>query len=222
MNPNMKIIFIAFLLSCSTIAFSQSFRADEVTNMYNKTDLKGLYDQVFAGYSFVRNLGNFGDIYESGNSYNVSYGKFFPNSWLAIVKTGYIQQNARENIDSGSFASLSIIPIHVGGRYYFMKDVFMPYVSFMNGLNVISQSDFKEVNSGVNEDDSNPSKEDATIIRYAFQIGFGFDVKIARNFGVNLNIGYNNSFYQDYDIFDQESSKMMTGFEYGANLSYYF
>ncbi len=221
MNHNIKIIFTVLLLSFSTTVFSQSFRPDEVINLDKKSDSKGLYDQVFAGYSFIRNLGNFGDIYESGNSYNVSYGKFFPNSWLAIVKTGYIQQNARENIDSGSFENLNIIPIHVGGRYYFMKDVFMPYVSFMNGLNVISQSNFKEGSSS-NSDDSESSKEDATIIRYAFQIGFGFDVKIARNFGVNLNIGYNNSFYQDYDIFDQESSKMMTGFEYGANLSYYF
>ncbi len=61
-----------------------------------------------------------------------------------------------------------------------------------------------------------------TMIRYAFQVGFGIDVKFVKNFGINMNINFNNSFYEDYDVYDQQNSKMMTGFEYSGGLIYNF
>ena len=88
----------------------------------------------------------------------------------------------------------------------------MPYFSFMNGLNIISSSNYL----------GTPAQDEQTLIRYAFQVGFGFDVKFIRNFGANVNINYNNSFYYSSDSEQTIPSKMMTGFEYSAGLSYEF
>ena len=39
-----------------------------------------------------------------------------------------------------SDASLTIIPIEIGGRYYFIDDRFMPFIQFMNGLNLVFEN----------------------------------------------------------------------------------
>ena len=93
----------------------------------------------------------------------------------------------------------------------------MPYFSFMNGINLVSANNFLGKDST-----GNAAREDQSLIRYAFQVGFGFDVKFARNFAINASINYNNSFYEDYDLYYQQDSKMMTGFEYVGGISYNF
>lgn len=208
----MKIIILIFIFSISGLSYSQTLNINNSTGLNNKDYLKQLDNQVFVGYSYIRNLGNFGDTYKYGSGITLNYGKYFPNSWLAIVRVGIINHELRTGIDSGGYTDFKVYPVHIGGRFYVYKNVFMPYFSFMNGLNLVSTSNFL----------GNTDIEDQFLVRYAFQVGFGFDVKFARNFGVNLNINYNNSFYEDYDLYTNQNSKMMTGFEYGAGVSYDF
>ena len=82
----------------------------------------------------------------------------------------------------------------------------------MNGINFVSTSNYL----------GNSAIDDQFLVRYAYQVGFGFDVKFTKNMGMNLNINFNNSFYQDYDIFDDANSQMMTGFEYNFGIMYDF
>ncbi|MEO8210580.1 MAG: hypothetical protein ABI840_08455 [bacterium] len=206
----MKIILLIFAFAISGLSYSQSLRPNSLADLNTKDYLKQLDNQVFVSYSYIRNLGNFGDVYKSGSGITLNYGKYFPNSWLAILRVGIINHELRTGIDSGGYTNFKVYPLHVGGRFYVYKNIVMPYFSFMNGLNLVSTSNFL----------GDKDVEDQFLVRYAFQVGFGFDVKFARNFGANLNINYNNSFYEDYDIFIQQNSKMMTGFEYGAGLSY--
>jgi hypothetical protein len=208
----MKIILLIFIFAFSGLSYSQNFKPNNSNGLNNKDYLKKLDNQVFVSYSYIRNLGNFGDLYKSGSGITLNYGKYFPNSWLAVLRLGILNQELRTGIDSGGYTNFKVYPIHVGGRFYVYKNIFMPYFSFMNGLNLVSASNFL----------GDSSVDDQFLIRYALQVGFGFDVKFARNFGMNLSINYNNSFYQDDDIFTGVSSKMMTGFEYVAGISYDF
>lgn len=214
----MKTILLLLILAISGLTYSQQSFAPKKLSDINKKNIDNaggyttLNNQVFVSYSYIRNLGNFGDLYESSNGITLNYGKYFPNNYLLVIRTGYISQKLREGIDSGGYSNFNVYPLHVGGRYYVYKNTIMPYFSFMNGLNFVSTSNFL----------GNTSVEDQFLIRYAYQVGFGFDVKFAKNFGVNLNINFNNSFYKDFDIFDQSNSQMMTGFEYNFGFMYDF
>lgn len=212
----MKIFFIILFLAISGLSNSQSLKLSDSKGLKNfagnKDYLKQLDNQVFVSYTYIRNLGNFGDIYKYGSGVYLNYGKYFPNSWLAVGRVGFIANELRAGIDSGGYTNFTIYPIHVGGRYYVYKNIVMPYFSFMNGLNILSTSNYI----------GGSSEADELLIRYAFQVGFGFDVKFARNFGANFNINYNNSFYYSSDSEEIVPSYMMTGFEYSFGLAYDF
>lgn len=206
------LIFVVNIL-CFTQSYSQSLNTKTPASIGSKDYLKQLNNQVFLSYTYIRNLGQFGTVYKYGSGFYLNYGKYFPNSWLAVGRVGFINEEMSSGADSG-YTDFKVYPVHVGGRFYVYKNVFMPYFSFMNGLNLISASNHIPAATG----------EDQFLVRYAFQVGFGFDVKFAKNFGINLNINYNNSFYDDGDLYTEEivPSAMMTGFEYSGGISYGF
>lgn len=215
----MKIILLILTFAVSGLSYSQSLNSgnssglknkDYLKQMSNKDYLKQLDNQVFVSYNYIRNLGQFGDKYDYGSGVLLNYGKYFPNSWLAVLRIGYMTHELRAGVDSG-YADFKVYPVHIGGRYYVYKNIVMPYFSFMNGLNLISNNNYLA-----------GGQDDQFLIRYAFQVGFGFDVKFARNVGVNFNINYNNSFYQNGDSYINQPSAMMTGFEYSGGVSYDF
>lgn len=210
----MKIILIILFLAISGLSQSQnlhlSLKEPDISNQTGQNYLQQINNQIFISYAYIYNPGNFGEVYKNGDAFYINYGMYFPNSWLAVARSGYIKHNIRSTVDSGGYNNFNIIPIHIGGRYYVYKNIVMPYFSFMNGINIISTSNYVGP-------DNLPGQ---TLIRYAFQVGFGMDVKFARQFGINLNINFNNSFYEDYDLYQEQNSKMMSGFEYGAGLTY--
>lgn len=193
----------------ATAAFAQSLPYIRLNETDKKATVGKLSDQVSVSYDYIHNLGNFGDTYEPGTGVMFNYGFHIPESYLVVLRTGFYSHKLRDGADTG-FASFKVIPLHVGGRYYLGRNVFMPYFSFMNGINFFMNSE--SVNG----------KEDESLIRYAFQLGFGFDVRFSRNFGINLNINYNNSFYDAGDIYAGQESAMTTGFEYAGGLTYFF
>jgi hypothetical protein len=156
-------------------------------------------DFVFLEVSYLRNLGNFGQIYNKATGVYLNYGKAFNNSYQMIVKAGYTSFTNRDKTLSDSNA-LSAIPIQVGGRYYVLPDRVMPYFSFLGGLNIISRD--KGV-TGVTDD--------KTLVRFMWQAGFGLTFKILKEFNFDLAAKYNNNFY--------DPTAMMTSFEYSAGLS---
>ncbi|MDQ3020315.1 MAG: hypothetical protein M3R36_07065 [Bacteroidota bacterium] len=208
----MKIFLLILIFAVNGISYSQSLNTKNSSNLNNKNYLNQLNSQVFLSYTYIRNLGQFGETYKYGSGIYLNYGKYFPNSWLAIARVGFINQELRSGVDSGGYTDFKIYPVHIGGRFYVYKNVVMPYFSFMNGLNLISTSNYL----------GDPKVKDQFLVRYAFQVGFGLDVKFAKSFGVNLNINYNNSFYDAGDLYTLEPipSSMMTGFEYSAGISY--
>ena len=205
----MKIILVLTFMAITGLSHSQSLVSGKSATKDNSY-LKQLGDQISVNYSYIHNLGQFGKTYESGSGVTLSYAKHIKGSdYLVMLRTGYMSHKLRSDADSG-YADFTAIPIHIGGRYYLYKNIVMPYVSFMNGLNIFMGKNSVE------------SRGDETLFRYAFQIGFGLDVKVARNFAVNLNINYNNSFYDDGYNYEEQPSAMSTGFEYSGGVSYIF
>jgi opacity protein-like surface antigen len=69
----------------------------------------------------------------------------------------------------------------------------------MNGLNLVFENTTREDVTG-----------DKTMVKYAWQIGFGLTVNIINNLNFDIGVNYQSNFYQH--------DAMNTGFEYAAGL----
>jgi len=184
-----------------------------------------LDDIVMIEGTYLRDLGTFGTYWSGAAGFYLGYGKFFADHNLLMVRTGFMSHSARENTNyydeynpeqSYPDAYLSVIPVHIGGRYYFTNESIMPYFQFMNGINII----FENVNSYNNNDYLLNGKESRTLVRYLWQIGAGATYSISNNINVDLGVHYNAAFYENSkDVFGSKGA-MMTGFEYSIGFGW--
>jgi opacity protein-like surface antigen len=119
---------------------------------------------------------------------------------LLLLRTGLYSNSLKDGVNYDD-ASSTVLPIHIGGRYYFIDDRFMPFVSFMNGLNIVLENTNLE---GV--------KEDKTLVKYAWEVGLGLSVSAVGNLIIDVNVNYSSHFYT--------TEAMMTGFSYGFGLAW--
>lgn len=133
----------------------------------------------------------------------LGYNIFFSPKNSLYFRTGYISQHLKDSGQQATGSSMYIIPIHFSGRYYFMNDRVMPFVSFMNGINIIDQKIVGQVTTNI---------EDKSIVRYVWQVGTGLKFGITKKFNFEISANYNSSFYQ--------TDNMMTGLEYSAGFGY--
>lgn len=178
-----KILLITLILLFSgavLISFAQS-------NKYlkNRIMIEGLY---------LRNLGNFSQVWSNAAGGYIGYGIAFPDHNLLMFRTGFISNKLKDNVDYGD-ASSTIIPLEIGGRYYFVDSRFMPFFQFMNGLNII----FENINL-------EGEKEDKTLVKYAWQVGIGLTINLIENLSVDVGANYQSNFYL--------TEAMNNGFEY--------
>jgi len=179
-------LFIAATIISSANLFAQ-----------NKSYLK---DRIMVEGVYKRNIGNFSSVWSDASGAYVSYGIAFPEHNLLIFRSGYISNNLRDGVNYQDASSI-IVPLHIGGRYYFNNDRFMPYFTFMNGLNLVFENTNLE---GV--------KEDKTLVKYAWEVGFGLSTYLFSNLIFDVSVNYNSHFYQ--------TDAMMTGFAYDFGLAW--
>jgi len=165
-----------------------------------------LKNRIFVEGFYTRNLGNFGDVWTDASGGYIGYSIALPEHNLLIMRTGFINNQLDDDFKlqedlAFSDASLTIIPIEIGGRYYFIDDRFMPFIQFMNGLNLVFENTNLEGES-----------EDKTMVKYAWQIGFGLTINILSNPSFDIGVNYQSNFYQH--------DAMNTGFEYAFGIGY--
>jgi opacity protein-like surface antigen len=184
-----KITIILFLLGIglSTV----SLYSQDRTYLSNRIMLEGIYK---------RNLGHFSDIWSSATGGFIGYGIAFPEHNLLIIRSGVIVNNLKDGVDYKD-ASSTIIPLQIGGRYYFTDDRFMPFFTFMNGLNLVFENTNLE---GV--------QEDRTLVKYAWELGFGLSASVVSNLIFDFSVNYNSHFYT--------TEAMMTGFTYNFGFAW--
>ena len=183
------LFFLGFLFS------SNSILAQDGKYLNNRITVEGIYK---------RNLGNFSEVWANATGGYISYGIAFPDHNLLILRTGFISHSLKDGVDYEDASSV-VVPLHIGGRYYFIDDIFMPFVSFMNGLNIVFENT-TTTQEGV--------KEDRTLVKYAFQVGAGVSVNLVSGLVFDLSVNYNSHFYH--------TDAMMTAFEYTFGLGWTF
>lgn len=154
---------------------------------------------------YLRNLGNFSDTWSNATGGYVTYGMAFPDHNLLMFKIGLINNQLQKNLkDSVNYqdAYLTIVPIEIGGRYYFTNSRFMAFVQFINGLNLVFQNT-----------DLDGEPDEKTLVKYAWQVGFGITINMLRNLNLDLSVNYQSNFY--------ETDAMNTGFEYTLGIGYH-
>ena len=205
----MKKFIISFLILFTSLLSAQVLQNEEPAEL-PPDDAEFLSDVITAQGIYIRSLGNFGKVWANATGGYVGYGIFFPNHNMLDFQVGYIKYKLSDDIEN-EVADFSVIPLLVGGRYFFIDDRFMPYISFMNGINIINQT----VGFSVDEEENIHFEEitdNARIVRYAFQVGMGIMINIVGNLNVDLAVKYNAHFYQH--------EAMNTGFEYGIGIAW--
>jgi hypothetical protein len=188
-------IVILFIVPDSSHTFAQSEN--------------NLNDLVLVEGNYLRNLGSFGEVWSEAAGGYIGYGIFFPEHNLLMFRTGYMNHKLRS--EGQSEGSLSVLPIQIGGRYYFTNDWVMPFFQFMNGFNII----FENMNlSGV--------KEDRTLLKYFWQVGVGGTFSLSEIINIDIGLNYNSAFYDNNKELYGEAGAMMTGFEYTIGFGWKF
>jgi len=186
----MKKFTIFMFFAGMLLSFNVSFAQNDLY-LKNRILVEGIYK---------RNLGNFSEVWANATGAYLSYGIVFPDHNLLLLRTGFYSNSLKEGVDYADASSV-VVPLHIGGRYYFIDDRFMPFVLFMNGVNIVSENTNLE---GV--------KEDRTLVKYAWEVGFGLSVNVVSNLIFDVTINYSSHFYT--------AEAMMTGFSYNFGLAW--
>lgn len=214
----MKKYIIIVLILFASILSAQVEQNEKTIELAPATDSKFLSDQIIIQGLYIRTLGNFNQVWSSGTGAYLNYGMYFPDHNTLNFQLGYINYSLRDGLDTEldtleiTDTKLFVIPLLVGGKYFFTDSRFMPYFSFMNGINIINETfGFNvEMDDQGNEVIYFEDTGDETLIRYAWQVGIGIMVNIVSSLNVDLAIKYNSHFYH--------TESMNTGFEYGFGL----
>lgn len=157
--------------------------------------------------NYLRNLGTFGQVWSQAAGGYLGYGIYFPEHNLLMFRTGFMSHTLRS--DEQTDGSLSVVPLQIGGRYYFTNTAFMPFFQFMNGFNIV----FENVNL-IGE------KKDRTLLRYFWQVGTGVTVGLSESLNIDLSLNYNSAFYDNDKELYHEAGAMMNGFEYSLGIGW--
>ena len=179
------------LLTILLLFIGTSFNGFAQSEKYlkNRIMLEGMY---------VRNLGNFGEVWSNAAGGYIGYSIAFPEHDLLMMRTGFISNSLKDGVEYHD-ASSTIIPLEIGGRYYFFDSRFMPFLQFMNGINILFENTNLE-----------GEKEDKTLFKYAWQVGFGVTINLIENLNIDVGANYQSNFYK--------TEAMNTGFKYSFGI----
>ena len=122
------------------------------------------------------------------------------------------KENSEYNFTS-SDSKFNVIPLQVGGRYYILLGGIRPFLSAMNGINIISA----KYDAEVTDEEGRPSilVIDETTWKYNFQVGFGLAGKIISNLELEGAFHYNSH------IIDASIPYNATGLEFTLGLNWF-
>jgi len=183
------IILLTSLLLFTGIAFTGLAQSEKY--LKNRILVEGMH---------IRNLGNFSKVWSNAAGGYIGYSIAFPKHNLLMMRTGLISNSLKDGVKFQDAYSI-IFPLEIGGRYYFTDSRFMPFFQFINGLNII----FENM-------DLEGEKEDKTLVKYAWQVGFGITINLRDNLNIDVGANYLTNFYL--------KEAMNTGIKYVIGLGY--
>lgn len=193
-----KIFFFVFVIIIFFANQYKAFSQDSLASLNTRSNVRSF---VSVQGTYVRHLGEFSSTWSHTTGVYVSYGLQFPGNYILNFKSGYLTLHNRDGINFPENSGSTIVPLLVGGKYFFDLNRVQPYLSFNNGINLI----FQKV-------DLNGQRDEKTLVKYYWQAGIGSFVRIYKNLKLDLSVNLNSHFYQD--------DAMMTGFEYMIGIQY--
>lgn len=174
-----KNIIVFILLVSATISFSQS-----------------KYSLGISG-GFVAPAGTMGDLYQSGFGGGLSFGYNLNHDMQLFLSVNYNTHKFNNDVFNDVLdylgvtekpsvdATLSVIPIMVGAKYFFSEGSFKPYGAVKIGLNMLS---FKAVSVKL-AGQQIPFMAEESSSSFGWGLALGFQTGIAK--GVNLDVNAN-------------------------------
>ncbi|MDH4069854.1 MAG: hypothetical protein OEV30_05470 [Ignavibacteria bacterium] len=159
--------------------------------------------------TYTRSLGNLSPIFPSAAGGYVSYGHYFPEQIVAMLKVGYSGYEVSDNA-TPSGQKLSAVHLLAGPRYYFTTNGLMPFLFLNVGLNFVTT----KIDVGY-------FQSDRTSTQFGWQVGFGATLPITGPIGLEVQAKYNAHFlYHEGSTEGLEGLGNMTGFEYGLGVTW--
>jgi outer membrane protein W len=171
-----KLTALVILISISTM-FAQSKMGVGVNGVFaaSSGDMKDLFDTGFGGLASLN--------YNASESIQLSltagYIKFGFNN-------DYINDQLKEagsNMTVDVDASLSVIPIMIGGKYFLSSSDFKPYLAADAGVHIMEITSDKVTVGGQQFDAVGSASE----TKGAFDIGVGFLMKLSPSINLDVN-----------------------------------
>ena len=193
-----KSLCIVVLMMVSASIFAQSFKGESNISLTGST---------------INNIGEFKEIWETGNALYLSYENISNNQFSYILQTGYIKYKENPNHDfKADDATFNIIPVQVGGRYYILVNSIRPFLMAMTGANIINSK--YPIYRITEENEPEIIWDSGTQIRLNFQVGLGLAVKLFSDLQIEIIGNYNSH------ILDAPIHYNITGLELGVGLNW--
>ncbi len=192
----LKLFTVLFLLTTSTLLFSQSKYSIGINGgaAVPAGTMSDLYQSGFGGgLSFNYNLNPDVQLFLS-----VDYSTFKFNNDVFNDFYDLLGVKERPEID----ATLNVIPVTVGARYFFSKSGFNPYGYAKVGLHSLS---FKAVSLKVGNYESKFVSEES-VLKYGWGLGVGFQAAVSKGINIDVNIGANGNGADFVKNFNYETS----------------
>ena len=152
----------------------------------------------------VNSLGEFKESWKNGTALTLGYGAISSDNFALMLNIGYINFDANEEMDFSGDAKFSIVPLAIGGRYYFVTDRIRPFLLAMSGINIVSQK--------YTLDDETVDK---TTAHLHFQVGIGLGILIFGQLEIEGQAKYNSH------VLEPSLPYNITGMEYGLALNWH-
>jgi len=152
----------------------------------------------------INSMGEFKESFDKGSAFYAGYGVLYSNQWAFILETGYITFQANEEMEFSGDPTFTMIPLAIGGRYYFVTDRFRPFLLAMSGLNIVTQKyELHEENV------------DNTELKLHFQVGIGLGILLFSQLEIEGQAKYN------CHILEANLPYNATGMEFGIALNWH-
>ena len=150
-------------------------------------------------------IGIFSEDWNTGGAAYISYSWLYNQKWSVRLQTGYNKYRLKSESDYSNSPKLSMLPVQIGGRVYFLKSGFKIFFEAMTGVNFIRLF-YKE----------NETQVDKRYTHLNFQTGGGVSYSLLNNLTIEFAAMYNSH------LIEPSTPYNLTGFEYGIGVNWIF
>lgn len=195
---------------CSTIIFFLfAFAALQAQEEYPEFSNETMISLKVSG---INSIGDFKEAWVSGNGIYISYGNIYSDNWSLLFKGGFIEFKENSQYGYTENPLLFMIPLQIGGRYYFQFKGFRPFLTAMNGINIV----WHKFTALRQDEHLSIVIVDEIVVKYNFQVGGGLGIKVSNHLELEGFFMYNSH------LLEPSVPYNITGIEYGLGINWIF